>query len=549
MTAAPQQTALAADTTCTLWQERTPGGFNSGSVPITTVARWTIATGLTLAILMDALNGTIFTIARLHIMGDVSATPDEVAWFNLAYLMAKVACLPAAAWAVDRFGETRTLFWSLALVAASSLLCALPLELNTFIAARILQGAAGAILLVTAQTILFRLFDSRSQGLVQALYALGAVMAPTSLAPAIQGWFTDDFSWTFVFWLNLGLAALALSCLLPFQSLLPDCRRNIRPFDWIGFSLFSLSMTALVYVLIEGPRWNWLEDHHIVTWAVAGGLSLILTAAWSFARRGRSETFDRTVFTDGHFSFGFFVSFVAGFALFGSAFLIPAFAFNALSLPPSDAGLLLLPASLFVGAGLILAGALVSLKNINPLKFVPLGVGLVMLAMWMLSWSGIGSGAHDLWPGLALRGLGLGFLFLAITLVTLKGLRPDHVASGVALFNFGRQMGGIIGISCLNSYLNSQIALNRRILIENINPANLPFQNHQAALATLLEGRGLDPGHAAAGAAAVIQKAIQTQVATLSFNEAFFSLVLLFVAAIPMILLFKIMQKLTGWGY
>lgn len=511
--------------------------------------RWMIAIGLTLAVLMDALNGTIFTIARPHIMGDAGATPDEVSWVNLAYLMAKLACLPAAAWIVDRFGETRILLWSLTVVLLASLVAALTLDPIPFITARIAQGAAGAGLLIAAQTILFRLFPKARQGLVQALYALGVVMAPTTLAPAVQGWLIEDFSWTWVFWLNAGLAPAALLCLLPFRTMLPNTRRAGPAFDWIGFGCFSLSMTALVYVLLTGARWNWFDAPHIVLWTVIGLAALAIVVYRLVAGGDRTGFFDRSVFSNAHFSFGFFVSFFAGFALFGSAFLIPAFALNVLAMPPKAAGLLLLPSSLAVGIGLLFAGTLVTVKKLNPLKFVPFGVAFFMIALWVLSWSGLESGMHDMGGWLLLRGLSLGLLFLAVTLITLNDLAPRHIASGIGLFNFGRQMGGVLGISFLNACLEHQIALNRRVLIENINPASQQFQERKAALTEAFMARSFDPGLADQAAAAVIQKSIKAQVAVLSFNEGFFTLMLLFVVAVPLILAFKLMQKLTGWSH
>lgn len=507
-------------------------------------ARWVIAAGLTIAVLMDALNGTIFTFARPYIMGDTATVPDEANWFNLGYLMAKVACLPAAAWFVDRVGESRSFFLSACIIALTSVLCALPVPLAALVSARILQGAAGAVLLVAAQTILFRLFPKTQQGLVQSVYALGVVMSPVSLAPALQGWLTNDASWAWVFWVNLIL--LPLSCLLiaPFASHIPTHLRVRRPFDLMGFGLFTLGTSSLVYVLLEGARWNWFDHAHITLWALVGATSLLATLLWRVIGQNRSEMFARQTFSHEHFAFGFFVSFFAGFVLFGSAFLIPAFALNVLSMPPVDAGLLLLPSGLAVGGGLLLAGTLITVRNVNPARFVPLGIGFVVVAMWMLSGSNLHSGPHDMWDGLLLRGLGLGFLFMAITMITLGDVRPDHVASAVGLFNFGRQMGGIIGIGFLNGYLNDQIAANRRILIENINASSQPFQTHQTILAETLVARGLDPGIATNAAAAVIQNAILGQVAALSFNEAFLSLALLFIVAAPIILSFKILQRL-----
>ncbi|MCV0429460.1 MAG: DHA2 family efflux MFS transporter permease subunit, partial [Roseibium sp.] len=497
------------------------------SVAKTAFARWIILSGLTLAVFMDALNGTIFSIARPQIMGAVSATPDEVSWINLGYLIAKVAFLLAAAWLVDRFGETPNLFWSVSLVAMASIPCAMNVELEAFVFARVAQGAAGAVLLVSAQAILFRLFRKQQQGVIQAFYALGVVMAPTTLAPAVQGWFTDQFSWTWTFWLNLLICAVVMLFLIPYRSCLPRTSRKCPQFDWIGFMLIGLAAASLVYVCLEGPRWNWFDDGHILLWTSIGLGALALVIFWRVLGQNRSQIFERQVFTNAQFAFGFLVSFIAGFALFGSAFLFPAFALGVLRMPPQDAGFLLLPSSLSVGSGLLAAGALVTWKNVNPFKFVPLGVVLVMTAMWMLSWSSLESGGHDLWLGLLLRGFGLGFLFLAVTLIALDRLNNRHLASGIGLFNFGRQMGGIIGISFLSTYLNNQVALNRRILIENINPANLPFRERQGILAQALQNHGLNPGSVVEGTATLIQKTIQAQVAALSFNEAFFSLVLL----------------------
>lgn len=508
-------------------------------------AQWIVTLILTVAVTLDALNGTLFTIARPQIMGATGSTPDEVAWINLAYLMAKVACLPAAAWWTDRIGETRILAFAIVFITLSSLVCAVPANFPALIAGRVIQGTAGATLLVAAQTIVFRLFGNTCQPVAQAVFALGIVMAPTTLAPAVQGVLTDEISWHWVFWLNTFLGAFVLLFLLPFAQYLPNSRQVFAAFDWIGFLIFAGAMTTLLYVLLEGPRWNWFDDPHIVAIALVCLCCLAALVVWAWLWPHRSTMFNSTVFSESHFTFGFFVSFVAGFAMFGSAFLIPAFALNVLALPATDAGLLLLPSSLAVGSGLLAAGILISANNLSPLKFVPLGILLMMAAMWMMSRSTLESGADDLWLALLIRGFGLGFLFLAITQITFKSILPNQTAAGVAMFNFGRQLGGIIGISFLTTFINDRIAENRTVLIEHIDAGSLIFQMRQTSIAETLQLRGLDPGLASGTAANIVQNTVQQQVASLSFNDAFFSLVMLFVFAVPLVLLFKLGQALN----
>lgn len=502
-------------------------------------ARWMIAVALTLAVFMDALNGALFNMARPQITGDLAATLDESAWFNLAYLIAKVACLPASAWLVNRFGGTRICMHSVIWLVASSIFSTLDLSLDALIVARIVQGAAGAALLVSAQTILLHIFPRQQQGLVQALFAVGVVMAPTTLAPAIQGWLTEVFSWKWVFGINLGIASVTIFILAFLRSHLPNISHRVGRFNYIGFVLFTLSVATVIYVILEGPRWNWLDDSHIVTATILSTVICLTTVAWFLRAREKRSIIGRDIFFKADFTFGFCVSFIAGFVMFGSAFLIPAFALNVLALTPSETGFMLLPSCLSLSIGLLTAGLLFTEKNLNPLKLVPLGVLLTITAMWMLSLSSLNSGPDDLWSGLLIRGIGLGILFLAVTMITLSDLKSEHMASGVALFNVGRQMGGIISISFLSTYLNKQIAQNRLIMSEHINPANLIFQDRLSTLTNRLVLRGLDPGVANESAAALIQVSVKSQVAVTSFNNAFFSIIVLFVIAIPLIILLK----------
>lgn len=446
---------------------------------------------------------------------------------------------PLAAWMVVRFGARQPLLWSVCLLIGASAAAGLTASLELLVVWRAAQGTLGAVLLVAGQAALFAMFPPGRQGFVQAAFALSIVIGPTAVAPALQGWITDTLSWSWIFILNLPIGALGLLAILGGIDAVPDERRPAR-FDAVGLALLAVAMACLVFVLQEGSRYDWFEDAGIVHLSVFGTAALLLFIGWEIRTQGRGALVDFAVFRDEHFSYGFLVSFVAGFALFGSAFVIPAFALQVLSLTPTHAGLLLLPGGALVGLGLLTAGSLIQLKGVAPFKLVPIGILCFMTAMWMLSHSTVESGAPDMTPALLLRGLGLGVLFVSLTMVTLAGLKGPLNSHGVALFNFGRQFGGLIGIAFLLTYLDHQVALNRSVLSINLTPGSPWLAERQAAAAELLAGRGYNPDEAMGAAVALFQGQVQQQVAVLSFNEVFLAVALLFVVAVPVLITAKL---------
>ncbi|EEW57688.1 MFS transporter [Tritonibacter mobilis] len=502
--------------------------------------------GLVLAVMLDALNATIFGMARGHVMGTFHLTPDEAAWIGIVYLSAKLTLFPCSSWFIKKYSLVTVIWVALSLCAVTSLICAISVNYTVLIGSRAMQGAAGAVLIVSAQTLLLGVFPSNRQGLVQAIFALAVVVAPTSLAPVVQGYFIDAAIWQASFVLSIALAAGAASILLCMpESVFPKYQHAVNPFDWLGFVLFAIAMLNLTYILNEGTRWNWFEARHL-RWSAAVFVVAIAICIHRLVTKSDQVLLDRGVFGDDHFTFGFFVSFIAGAALFGSAFLIQAFTLSVLRFPAGEAGLLLLPSGLATITGLCLAGWLITYRNTPPIAFIPLGVLLFMTSMWLMSRTGLQSGWQDLSGALLLRGFGLGFLFLSLTLITLSGLKPIYRADGVGLFNWGRQLGGLIGVAVLSSYNTSMNATNLQVLGRNFDPSNTWFGLRRQMLGEVLIERGLAPGLAEPASALMLQSMLKPQVAMLSFNEAFLALALLFVLAVPIILSFKMIQKRFG---
>lgn len=277
---------------------------------------WLALGGITLAALMDAVNGTVLSISGAQIMGGVRATPDEIAWVNMAYVIAKLTGFPLAAWTVVRFGARQPLLWSVCLLIGASAAAGLTTNLGPLVVWRAAQGALGAVLLVSGQAALFVMFPRERQGLVQATFALSIVMGPTTVAPALQGWITDELSWSWIFILNLPVGALGLLAIVGGMDAVPDERRPSRS-DAVGLTLLAVAMGWLVFVLQEGSRYDWFEEAEIVHLSTVGTAALLLFVAWEVRAQGRGALIDVAVFRDENFAFGFLVSFIAGFALFG----------------------------------------------------------------------------------------------------------------------------------------------------------------------------------------------------------------------------------------
>ncbi|MET0654124.1 MAG: DHA2 family efflux MFS transporter permease subunit, partial [Pseudoxanthomonas sp.] len=418
--------------------------------------------GIALAALTEAVAGTVLSLGRGDIIGDIYATPDEFAWLDIAYTVMKLIAFVVAPWLMGRVCSRRMIIGSTLAMGVACGLAAITVRLDLLVALRLVQGFSGGALLVAGQAIVFLAYARRHQPFLQALFAMAAVVAPATLAPALQGWLLDTRSWTWIFFGIVPVAFTAAGLLLFGEEPTP-ARNTHRPFDWIGLALVSVTLFCLTYVLSQGARWDWFEATRIRWLTVLGAVGLLAFLGQQVLAKGRG-LFDFTLFRSEDFSFAFVVSFVAGAALFGSAYLIPSFAVSVLGFTPTDAGLLLLPSgALFVGA-LLVAAYLMQGRGVPPVATVPFGILMIMLAMWMLAGSTSESGADDMMAAILLRGFGLGFLFLSITLIAFSDLPPRNLASGIGLFNMGRQLGGLIGVAGLQTLIEHGVARNVAVL-------------------------------------------------------------------------------------
>jgi MFS transporter, DHA2 family, multidrug resistance protein len=497
-----------------------------------------LVTGIVLATLTEAIASTVLALGRNDIIGDVHATPDEFAWLDVGYTATKLIGFMTASWLMTRADPRRLIIGSTLVMGTACGIATITDRLDLLIVLRMIQGFSGGTLLVAGQALVFLAYPRSCQPILQALFAMGSVVAPATIAPALQGWLIDSQSWMWIFFSVVPVALAATGLLLMADGPKPVATARL-PFDWAGLMLISITFFCFTYLLSQGSRWRWFEEPRIVWLTVIGAAALLAFLGQQVMANSRG-LLDFSLFRSSDFSFAFIVSFVAGAALFGSAYLIPSFAVSVLAFTPTDAGQLLLPSgALFVGA-LLVAAFLMQVRGAPPIATVPFGILMIMAAMWMLSGSTSESGADDMMAAILLRGFGLGFLFLSITLIAFSELNNRNRASGIGLFNAGRQLGGLMGVAGLQTMIDNNVTANAAVLGASVTAGTPAVSERLTTMSAMLAAKGMDGVAAGRAAMGLLGRAVTGQSTVIAFDTAFAAVALLFVIAAPLLVSIKI---------
>lgn len=494
--------------------------------------------GIVLAALTEAIASTILLLGRGDMIGDTHATPDEFAWLDIGFTTLKLIAFVASPWLMNRIEPRRLIIGSTLLMGAACAIAAITARLDLLVALRMIQGFSGGILLVGGQAVIFLAYARSRQPILQALFAMGSVVAPATIAPALQGWLLDSGSWTWVFFSIVPVAMAAAGFLCMADSPRPATTAQGQ-FDWPGFSLISVTLFCFTYVFSQGSRWDWFEEPRILWQTLIGTAALLAFLGRQLLAKGQ-VLLDFTTFRSDDFSFAFIVSFVAGAALFGSAFLIQSFAVSVLAFTPTEAGQLLLPSgALFIGA-LLIAAYLMQVRGVAPFATVPFGILAIMVAMWMLSGATSESGVDDMIAAILLRGFGLGLLFLSITLIAFGNLDDRNLVSGIGLFNAGRQLGGLIGVAGLETLIQHNVIANVAVLGANVTAGDPAVSERLATTTAMLAAGGMNTVDASLAAASLLGRVVTGQSIVIAFDTAFNAVALIFVVAAPVLIAIKI---------
>jgi DHA2 family multidrug resistance protein len=438
-----------------------------------------------LATFMEVLDTTVVNVSLPHIAGSLSASVDEAAWALTSYLVANAVVLPMTGWLSSFFGRKRTLMAAVTGFTLASFACGLAPSLSVLIMFRIIQGATGGALQPLSQAIMLEAFPPQDRGKAMAFWGLGIVVAPM-LGPVIGGWLTDNYSWRWVFYINLpvGLASLFMAKLFIFDP--PYLRREGRGIDYWGIGMLALGVGALQVVLDKGQEDDWFASHLILTLAVVAVAALATFVIHEL--RSRDPVVRLRVFKDRTYAAGVFLMTVLGFVLYAALLLVPVFLQTLLGYPALAAGIAMAPRGL--GSFLMMPLVGTVLGKFDPRKVLAVGVLGASWSLYALSRLNLQAGYWDIfWPQF-IQGVALAMIFVPLTTATMDPISKQEMGNATSMFNLMRNLGGSFGIACGTTYLARRQQFHTNLLGAFVNPLNPQVQTMRNDRSRLRSRRG-----------------------------------------------------------
>ena len=514
--------------------ERSPAasqeGFTAGYNP------WVIALTVTMATFMEVLDTSIANVSLPHIAGSLSVSQDESTWVLTSYLVSNAVVLPISGWLATKFGRKRFYITCVALFTLSSFLCGIAPNLGLLVFFRVLQGLGGGGLGPSEQAILADTFPPAKRGMAFAVYGMAVVLAP-AIGPTLGGYITDNFSWRWVFFINIpvGIASMFLSSrIIQDPPHLIEAKKRIYNIDYVGLALIAVGLGALELVLDKGQEDDWFNSPVITAFSVIAAVALFVFIVWEW--RQEHPVVEVRLFKDRNFAASNLMMLVLGMALYGSTVLLPQYLQVWMGYSAMNAGMALSPGAVVVILLLPMVGKLVSKYDARYL----IAFGFVVLATALFYMS------HTLYPGIdfstAVRlriyqSIGLAFLFVPINTVVYAGVPPEKNNAVSGIVNLSRNMGGDIGIALVTTLIARRTQFHHARLVEHIDPGNQTLIARLNGIAQALQHAGASSVQSLKQAYAAVYRQLMQQAQTLAYLDALFVLACFAGLMVPLVLM------------
>ncbi len=495
-----------------------------GGAPINRVL---ITASVMAASIMQAIDTTIAVVALPHMQGSVSGTQDQMTWVLTSYIVSAAIMTPLSGWLAGRLGRKRVFLASVVMFTIASVLCGVADSLFQLVLFRTLQGLAGAGLLPLSQAILLDINPKEKHGRAMAIWGMGVVLGPI-LGPLIGGWLTEDYSWRWVFFVNVPFGILAA---IGIVATLPETVKRKMPFDMFGFATLSLGIGALQLMLDRGELKDWFASTEIQIEAFIAAIGLFLfivhtmTAEHTFISKG--------LFKDRNFVIGNVFIFMIGVVLFATLALMPPMLQGLMGYPVLAAGIVTAPRGVGTWVSMLVVGRLAG--RVDGRWLIALGFGLSAISLaWMSNLSPQVDSHPIIWSGV-IQGFGTGLAYVSLTIVTFATLPAVFRNEGTAFFNLTRNIGSSVGISLITAYVTNSNTRAHATLTETLTPYNA-IATHPQIYSQMETANGL----------IALNQQVVTQASWISYLNAFYVMMLLTLATIPLILLARSAKQPSG---
>ncbi|ANI90538.1 MFS transporter [Arachidicoccus ginsenosidimutans] len=496
-----------------------------------------------LAALLEVIDTTIVNVALNDMKGNLGATLSEIGWVVTSYAIGNVIIIPMTSWLSQQFGRRNYYAASIIVFTLCSFLCGNAHSLGELILFRFLQGAAGGALLVTSQTIITESFPAEKRGMAQAIYGLGVIVGPT-LGPPLGGYLTETYSWPYIFYVNIpvGIAA-AIMTIRYVRSPKFGEKKKAKEVDWFGIVFLAAAVGCLQFVLEKGQEEDWFSSELILIASIISAVSFYFFIWREMV--AKSPIVNLRVLKDNNLKIGTILTFILGFGLYGSTFIVPLFLQNILGWSAYQAGLIMVPSSVVTALMMPVVGQLLQ-RGVKQQLLVAIGfVGFFCYSLWGYKILTPFTGFNNFFWMLMLRGFALSLMFIPITTLALSTLSGRAIGEGAAFTGMARQLGGSVGVAIITTFLTWQGEKHSTNLVGNLTNNSVVFQQRYNSMVGLFTSKGLALNQAKQAAYEAVFGQVIKQSTILSYMDAFLYIGLMFMICVPFVLMVKSRGKVN----
>jgi DHA2 family multidrug resistance protein len=496
---------------------------------------WTVTAVVMLGMIMSIIDASIVNVAVPHMMGSLGASISEVSWVVTSYALANVVIIPLAAWVNSVVGRARMYFLSVILFTVASVVCGLATGLGVLVAARFAQGMAAGIMMPTGQAILYESFPPHERGTSMAIFGLGIMVGP-AIGPTLGGWITDNHGWPWIFFINLPIGIVAAILVPIFLKDPPYLRRRASARgDLIGVLLLASGVGLFQLLVDQGEDLGWFHSDPFVLGAVASVLLLVGFVAWELDHP--DPAVDLHVFRDRNFATASAVNVAVGVGLMGGLFMLPLFLQQMLGFNAMQSGLILVPGAIATAVAMPICGRLSD--RMDPRILTVSGLLVFAASMAMMSRLDASAGARDLLLPQILRGFGMAFCFVPLSVTAMARMSQARMGQASGLFNLTRQIGGSVGVAWLASRLSALRAQHTADLAAGLDAFDPDVQAALQGTTAAMSARGAPLDQAREMALRFLDFRVLGGAAELAFRDIFLTIVVLFVLSAPLLLFLR----------